>query len=442
MDNVPHSFEAEKSIIGAILLDNSVLDNIVKELESKMFFNTTNREIYRSMIELYKKGDSIDSITILSNLQSRKIEPIDEIYLIECSNFVSSPININSHTQIVIETYMLRCSLNVSSNIQSSVEEQSKTSLEIISNSIDELSDIFKIKKKSKIVSPINIFEVGMKFLDKKRDTDFIFSYYKKLDDKLGSGFPLNNISVIAGIPGNLKSTFRSCLELNMINQNEGVITISTEQDLETEMERKISNMTKIPFVEIQRVKTLTELQIKKIEESYTYLAEECNYHIIADRGLSISSMRREIEKIMARYSIRIIFIDRFDRLTDVLQPEFKAQNISEKVAFINRIAQELEIHICLIVQINKEVLKNKKDKRPKSWYIKDSASYFEDARLIILLHRPKVYDKTIIEDILEVNISKQNNFDAGDGVDITFEFYPPTFTLKEVVEVEGRYYD
>ncbi len=435
----PYSTASEQAIIGAILHDNSVLEIVTNSLKSGMFYVEQHVIIFKCIQQLYLRGDGVDIIT-LSNF-----EDITEAYLYECLNTTLGISMLKTHIGIVLEMYTKRVLLYQAGQIRENVQNQVKTGFDIAKEVSASLNNIIAFKTRSKIITPDNILSVLDKLRKERKVEQFIETNFPRLNSKLVTGFPLQNISVIAACASQGKSVFKSALELQMCERGEGVISIALEQTDAIELERKISYMSRVPFYNIMRDNMTTEQRIA-VKEAGERL-KSYNFHLLADRGASISTIRHFIESTLTKYpNKRIVFIDLFSYISEVMEADNTPQKITLGVNEMAIMSQEYNLHFCLLVHIKRDAEeRGKKDqrvRRPRIHQILGSSSYQNRARLIFLLHRPKYYNREIAENVLEVNIAKQSEGDAGDGTTLLYDFKPEYFGLTEQEpEVEGLYF-
>jgi len=238
-------------------------------------------------------------------------------------------------------------------------------------------------------------------------------------------------------------STFRKNLTVNLCNRGYKVCEVNTEHSLETEQDRTDSCLTNIPFKEIVRSKewSNTDGRIKKIHDANVYINKYWNHHYIVSRTLTTTDLKYKLRYIKRRFGLDIVFIDLFDKLADVNVVKDKPTTVGTKLGILSQIAEELNIHICLVVQIQRRA-EARRNKRPTLVDLKDSGAFEEVARLVMLLYRESYYDSTILEDICEVNIAKQNSGRAGFGVIAEFEFIGETFTMKPVYREQPKIFE
>ena len=287
--------------------------------------------------------------------------------------------------------------------------------------------------------SPGNFYTQRVQILKRREETKQIFFGYRTLDELIVGGQRKKEISVIAGRPSMGKSAAKANLIRTQSNLGFRVASIATEQTEEVETDRIDSINTGIHLRDIANSREWSDgdARFKQIIDSNKFIDKNWNYFLNVRRNISTESVAAWLRNIINRYGeIDVCYIDLFDKLTDINIESKNDSLISSKLGFLNQVAEELNIHICLLVQIHRAAVKDpRSDHRPKMHNLKGSGSFEEVARLILLLHREKYYNSKVVEDVIEFNIAKQNNGPAGDDITANLLFNKDTVTIVERTE-------
>ena len=267
-----------------------------------------------------------------------------------------------------------------------------------------------------KVISSGGIYEERRKIFLARLEHNVIGLGYDNLDETIVSGMALGDISVIAARPGMGKSALKGNIKLKQLRAGLGIVGFELEQGFATEQDRMESLMTGIPLMEIIRSRywQAGDYRIDAIKEANRVIDEEFNYHIIPSRGITLSDARTALYQIVQQNEIHVVYFDLFDKLSDVSVANNKAQTVGVKLNELHAMAEEFNIHVCCLVQINRRVEHRGGDKRPRISDLKDSGNYEEVARLILLLYRESYYFPDTLDEDLEVIIAKQSNGPPG----------------------------
>ena len=266
---------------------------------------------------------------------------------------------------------------------------------------------------------PGNFLQKRREIMQRRTQAKQLFYGFRQIDELVVRGQRKKEISIIAARPGIGKSFLRANFIRSQCDLGFRILSIATEQTDEVETDRIDSLLTGISLTEIENSGDwkANDKRVKEVLKANKYIDDNWNYFLYVNRNLTTNDMMNHARDIINKYGeIDIMYVDLFDKLIDVNVSEFKASVIGKKLGFLSQAAEELNIHICLLVQIHRD-LKHVKGYRPQIWHIKDSGAYEEVARLILLLHREKYYNSSIQNNILEINVAKQNNGPAGTGI-------------------------
>lgn len=269
------------------------------------------------------------------------------------------------------------------------------------------------------VFSGMDIYERRRMGLQKRLNTRSIYSGWPQFDSFLTVGFAPGKISVIAGRTSIGKSFFKTNLMINMCQDGTGIANICPEQGFDSEQDRMDAVMAGIHLSNIIRLRDLKsdserERHLELIRQNTHRIASDYNYHVIPTRAITVAGVRTAIRRIRRRGGkVDMVLIDLFDRLDDVNVARERTATISVKLNQIERIADEENVHICLLVQINRAP-ESRRDKRPTISDLRDCGNFEQDADIIFLLYREGYYNREIEDNMLEVQIAKQRDGIAG----------------------------
>ena len=411
---LPSSPEAEKYVLGFALKDRDALSKLISDLRPHDFHSEINQTIYSCIYELFKKGKLVTTISVAEALKGLKsLEEIGGlVYLYELTEKGRSRVEFFSNIEIVKDKSIKRQLIQSSKELSDLAYADSKDSSEVIQIGFKRMWESTPLSHSGiEIISSGHVYEKRKKGLKTQRDNKSIFSGYPSIDEILGRGFQTKELSILAGRPGQGKSSVKSNLIKNQLDQGLCVVSFAPEQTFEVEQGRIETLLTEIPLGEILLAHKWQkgDYRIKLLKQANNKIDKQYKYHIIPTRRIETTDIRTVLYQIAQFQKIDIIYIDLFDKLSDVAVVSQKAQTVANKLNVMNQIAEEFDCHICLLVQASREVEK-RSDKRPRISDIKDAGAYEEAARLILLLYRERYYQPDSLNNSIEIIVGKNSN--------------------------------
>ena len=418
---LPHSTEAEQSILGGLMLDNDKFDTIEHIIDINDFHRQDHKNIYEAIYNLSIKNKPFDIITVSEYLLSKnKLKKIGGFeYLIQLVKNTPGTANIKAYANIINEYSILRKLIKAGSNIiESALNAKGKKILEIIDYSEKQIFDISKNKdKKSKIKTISEIFKKTIhqvKTLSESSNSiSGISSGFSKLD-KLTSGLQKSDLIIIAGRPSMGKTTFAmNIAEHNIMTTNKPVLIFSMEMPSEQIGMRLLSSLTKI---ELQKIRTgnLNDNEWKQIMLKIPAINAK-KLFIDDSESLSPLDIRTKARKITKEHGqLGIIIIDYLQLMKIQGINENRTYEISEISRSLKSLAKELEVPLIALSQLNRS-LEQRIDKRPIMSDLRESGAIEQDADLIVFIYRDEIYNKeSKYKGIAEIIIGKQRNGPLG----------------------------
>jgi replicative DNA helicase len=418
---LPHSSEAEQSILGGLMLDNDKLEIIENIIEINDFHRQDHKIIYEAIHILSIKNKPFDVITVSECLLSKnKLKKIGGFeYLIQLIKNTPGTANIKAYANIVNEYSILRKLIKAGSNIiETAINSKGKKILEIIDYSEKQIFDISKNKdKKSKIKIISEIFKKTIHQVktlsESSNNISGISSGFSKVD-KLTSGLQKSDLIIIAGRPSMGKTTFAmNIAEHNIMTTNKPVLIFSMEMPSEQIGMRLLSSLTKIELQKI-RTGTLNENEWKQIMLKITTINTK-KLFIDDSESLSPIDIRTKARKITKEHGqLGIIIIDYLQLMKIQGINENRTYEISEISRSLKSLAKELNVPLIALSQLNRS-LEQRIDKRPIMSDLRESGAIEQDADLIIFIYRDELYNKdSKYKGIAEIIIGKQRNGPLG----------------------------
>ena len=428
----PHNLEAERSVIGAIFIDNNVIDSLIEILKPEDFYSPKFAILYRSMIVLHDRHQPIDLVTLTEFLKKNKeldkAGGISEITAI--IDDIPTTANVIEYAKIVKEKSILR--------------EIIKTSTEVIEScyndpdNIDEFLDSIEKKYfelsenrfetsftniKSLIWDALNTIE---KLCENQFPVSGISSGFYQLDE-MTNGFQPSDLIIVAGRPSMGKTALCLNIASNVaIEDKIPTAFFSLEMSKEQLAYRLLSSATGISSTQI-RNGTIAKDQWPQLSTVAGSLAEG-RLFIDDTPAMNVLEIRAKARRLKAQENIQLLIIDYLQLIKGLTRTDSREREISEISRSLKNLARELKIPVIALSQLNRGV-EMRADKRPQLSDLRESGAIEQDADVILFIYRDEVYhkDKEENKGLAEIIIGKQRNGPTG-VVKLYFDKHTTTF--------------
>ncbi|MCC0724288.1 AAA family ATPase [Clostridioides difficile] len=393
-NNLIKNTEAEQSILGSILLDSTIVEELEQMLNEDMFYHEEHKYIFNAIKEINKRNEVIDIITLTEELKRKgHLNNIGGIsYITSLSTIVPTVSNFTSYVSIVIEKYKNRNIID-KFNKFSLGEIDDNTLIYQLENDINKANQKL-IKKDSSITA---ISERAFEYINDEIN-EGIKTGIKFLDDTIG-GLYGGELTTIAAKSGRGKTALALQILRNVIFQGKKVLFISGEMSDIQILFRNIASLTGISVVKMKN-RNLNDEEIVKYIQALSIINQENNLYI-NDSVNTISGIKREIKSIKPS----LVIID-YLQILDYEGKEVGEAKFADLSRQIKKITLDFNIPVIQLAQLNDEL----KDERPKGDRVmRSSKQIYMDSNSVIYIHRPTEkealnYCKTMgIEDIREL---------------------------------------
>ena len=416
---LPQNKEAEAVVLGLMMISKSCLVTGMADLTPECFYSKTHALIYAGIEGLFEKGKEVSLVSLTEQLRAtNSLEAIKgPVTLSELAEASISDAEFDTYVEILQDKAAKRQVISAADKVMQAGFDDTLDQESFLRFTMDEMSTATRgASHDIRIISSGEIYEERRKVFLQRLEHNVIGLGYDNIDDIVVSGMGLGDISIIAARTGMGKSAYKGNTQLRQLENGLGIVTFEIEQGFATQQDRMESLMTDIPLKEIIRSRDWAkgDYRIDKIKEANEKIDNKFNYHVIPSRGITLADARTALYQIAQQHTIHVVYFDLFDKLADVNVGANKAQTVSAKLNELHAMAEEFNVHICCLVQINRQVERRGGDKRPKISDLKDSGAYEETARLILLLYRESYYFRDTLNDDMEVIVAKQSNGPPG----------------------------
>lgn len=417
----PHSLEAERSLLGSMLLDNTSTDDIITMVISDDFYLPQHRVIFTAIAELYNKDKPCDILTLTDYLTTMKrLESAGgESYIYEIANATPSVANIKAYAQIVKERSVIRKILSTASEITSlAYNPEGKDTRDLLNEVEQKVFNIGDQRDAGSGISKVSdVLAIATEKIDKLfHQGDTVTGIPTGFDDldKMTTGLQPGDLVIIAGRPSMGKTTFvMNIAENAAISAKKPVVVFSLEMSSESLVMRMLSSLGRINQNKIRTGK-LSDEDWPRLTSAVSMLSDAPIY-IDETPALSPAEMRSKIRRIIKKEGeIGLIVVDYLQLMQVPTIKDNRTLEISEISRSLKMIAKEAKAPVIAGSQLNRG-LEQRQDKRPIMSDLRESGAIEQDADLIGFIYRDEVYNPdTEDKGVAEIIIGKQRNGETG----------------------------
>ncbi len=422
----PHSIEAEQSVIGGLMLDNSAWDQIADRVLEEDFYRYDHRLIFRSIADLAEENKPLDIITLSEWLkQHDNLQDAGGLaYLATLAKDTPSAANICAYADIVREKSVLRQLISIGTQISDSAfTAGDRSSKQLLDEAERKVFHIAEQGNRHQSFHPIKeLLKASLAKIEELSKSDGTITGqatgYTELDS-MTSGFHGGDLVIVAGRPAMGKTTFSMNIAEYMALKKKVVAIFSMEMPAEQLMLRMFASNGRIPLTGIRTGK-ISQEDWPRLGTSVQTFAQT-KLFIDDSAALSPTEIRAKTRRLAREQGgLDLIVID----YLQLMQSGAKADNRAAEISAISRslkgLAKELDCPIIALSQLNRS-LEQRPNKRPIMSDLRESGAIEQDADIIIFIYRDSVYnEKSPDENIAEIIIGKQRNGPIG-TVRLTF---------------------
>ncbi|MBQ3379571.1 MAG: replicative DNA helicase [Clostridia bacterium] len=416
IERAPYSKEAEMSLLGAILLDANVLDEVVLLVSADDFYEKENRQIFETLLLMQDAGLTIDYVTLIEQMKLAGYydEDFTLKYILSLMEAVPTTKNASSYAAIVRDKSMMRRLIDVSDEIRAHAalsDDEAKNLIDFAQQRIYELQND---KKTRGFVSIRDVMMESLMHLRELQSNPEAFLGlnvgFSALDMKL-SGINPSDLVLIAARPGMGKTSFALNIAQNVARKTKKeVVIFSLEMSAMQLVQRMISSEAR---VEATRIKTgeLKSEDWAKVTGAASALSE-CRIFINDSSAITVAEMKSLCRRFK---NLGLVVIDYLQLMQSGLKRnENRVQEVSEISRSLKIMAKELSVPVICLSQLSRGP-ESRTDKRPQLSDLRESGAIEQDADMVLMLYREDYYNKeTEKQNVCEVIVSKNRHGETG----------------------------
>ena len=416
---LPHSIEAEQSVVGSMLMGREAIMAASEMLTTDDFYQHQYGVIFDAMVELFNEGKPVDLVTLQDRLKEKDLPP--EItsmeFVRDLLNAVPTSANVRHYATIVSEKAVLRRLIKLSEEIENECY-LNKEPVEVILEETEKR--MFKLLQQRNSGDYVPIRQVVMNTLENierasktKGNVTGLATGFTDLDYKT-SGFQPSDFILVAARPSMGKTAFvLNIAQYMAFKKDKAVAIFSLEMSREQLMNRLFSMESKVDSQSL-RTGNLKDEEWSKLIESAGIIGES-NLIIDDTPGISIAEMRSKCRKYKLEHGLDIIIIDYLQLMTGRgMGSDSRQQEISDISRSLKALARELNVPVVALSQLSRAV-EQRTDHRPMLSDLRESGAIEQDADVVMFIYRDDYYNKDSEDKgIAEIIIAKQRNGPIG----------------------------
>ena len=393
----PQAIDLEEVVLGAMMIDKKGVDTVIDILHSEAFYRESHQFIFESIVKLFENTEPIDLLTVSAKLRANgKLEKIGgDYYLIQLTQKVSSSAHIEYHARIILQKYIQRSLIKISTEIIEDSYDETKDVFNLLDSAESKLYDVTQgnIKKSTETAQSL-VIQAKRKIeeISNKDGLSGVPSGFSEVD-KLTSGWQPSDLVIIASRPGMGKTALALSMVRNMaVAKKIPVAFFSLEMSSIQLITRLISSETGLSSEKL-RTGDLEKFEWEQLNVKVSAL-ENAPLYIDDTPSLSIFDLRAKARRLSSQFGIKLIVIDYLQLMSS--GGSNKTGNREQEISTISRnlkaLAKELNIPVIALSQLSRAVETRGGSKRPILSDLRESGAIEQDADIVSFIYRPEYY--------------------------------------------------
>lgn len=404
----PHSLEAESSVLGGLMLDNSGWDRVGDLLAEADFYRYEHRLVFGAIGTMINAGKEADVITVFERL--RKLGTAEEVgglpYLQQLAQYVPSGKNIRRYAEVVRENSILRRLVSAGDEIATNAFNTQGRPIDAILD--DAMGKIMHISPDAAADDWVSMETIIVRELDAiqeradghrdGRSQDYIETGLRDLDNMLDGGMRPGNLIIVGARPSHGKTALAQTIGVHVaLNLGLPVGSFSMEMQNQEGGQRALASTARIPLHAIRRPERLSNLHWSDLCRGVEML-RQIPFYSNDKGGLNINQIKAKARNLKRKQGLRLLIVDYLQLMSGTDPRAPRTYQLEEASRGLKQLAKDLEIPVIALAQVNRGVEKEI-DQMPRMSDIKDCGAIEQDADVILMLHRPIVAKPDLLDE-------------------------------------------
>ncbi|MCD6194616.1 replicative DNA helicase [bacterium] len=418
----PQNIEAEKTVLGSILIDADAFIKVADILTARDFYDDKHRIIYETMEKMFEKSTPIDLVTLTEELRrKKKAKKVGAAYLSELASFVPSSAHIEEHAKIVADKAALRRLISAASQIIEDSFKAEEDAAGVLDKAERSIFSVSEKHRRSDFVSLHDALAETYERLERLHEEKSggvrgLPTGFSELDNML-SGLQPSDLIILAARPAMGKTSFALNIALNIALKAEIPVGIfSLEMSKDQLIERLLCMDAQIDSWKMRTGK-LSDEDFSRLGESMGRLSEAPIF-IEDTPNMTVSEIRAKARRLQAEHKIGFLVID-YLQLMQGERGSYNEANRVQEISEISRglkaLARELDVPLLALSQLSRAV-EQRHPQIPQLSDLRESGSLEQDADVVMFIYREDYYDKdTDRKNIADILIRKHRHGPTGE---------------------------
>jgi replicative DNA helicase len=434
---LPSNPDAERFVLGSILLDDSQFVQIAGTLKAEDFSLEKHRRIFLRMLDLHERGEKIDRVTLANELmKTNQLESVDGIgYLVSLDDGLPKIVNLESYARIVKDKAMLRDMIVASEKVISRCMIGADDPAEILAAAEESLLKLGDSGSQNDLVNPARIleeFEGGInRFLDPSKRIKGLSTGFLRFDE-MTSGLHKGELFILAARPSMGKTALALNIAQHVATHLEKTVAVfSLEMSKESLLTRMICAGARVDQQKF-RAGYLNQDERMQLSATASQLMRAPLY-IDDTAGTNLMDIHAKLRRLKSQQGLELVVIDYLQLMSGgAKRYENRNQEVSALSRGLKLLAKELDVPMLVLSQLSRAPETRQGDHRPQMSDLRESGSIEQDADLVGFIFREEVYkpDREDLKGLAELILAKQRNGPIG-RINLAF--------LKQYTKFENR---
>jgi len=391
----PHDVEAEKAVLGSLLIDSEGIFKIANFLRPDDFFTPENQWVYDACFSLYQRNEGINQITVAHELaqKGRLEEAGGAAYLSHLVSMVPTSLHIEYYGQIVSRLAVMRRLISAGSQI-TALGYEADSEVDVALNKAEDI--LFKTRQRQSRQDFVPIRQVLSQYFEeagpaqpREEAVPHVLTYFAAIDDMLG-GLQRSDLIVLGARPSAGKTTLALNIARNTaVNQKACVAMFSLEMSRQAVVQRLLANEANVDSRSV-RLGTYTEKQERRIMEASGILSEAPIY-VDDSPQMRVVEMRGKAQRLHRERTVDLVIVDYLQLIQGESRSESRVQELSEITRSLKALAREIDAPVLAISQLSRAI-ELRPSHKPQLSDLRDSGSIEQDADVVLFISRDAMH--------------------------------------------------